>query len=164
MSVNVKQGLAFLPTLLWQSPHASAGGILCPLPCTVIWQALALMCSLCIPKLDTSCLFFVLFLLGHSSYVGAVFSTRGMQLFTFNCMELGEGDMRSPVGLCIGLVAVMRRAYLSTVLNDWNHAALRDCAQQTAAKATGCSCLLPSWGPCWKAGSVSMLPRRWTGQ
>lgn len=70
------------------------------------------------PEVGHELSFFLLFLLGHSSYVGAVFSTRGMQLFTFNCMELGEGDMRSPVGLCIGLVAVMRRAYLSMVLND----------------------------------------------
>lgn len=49
------------------------------------------------PKVGHEVSFF-LFLLGHSSYLGAVFSTRGMQLFTFNCVELGEGDMGSPLG------------------------------------------------------------------
>lgn len=38
--------------------------------------------------------------------------------FTFKCMGLEGGEMRSPLGLCVGLAAVMPRVCLSTVFND----------------------------------------------
>lgn len=70
MSVNVKQTLA----LPWQCPHAPAGGISCLSPCTVILTGIGtdLLTLGCRVGHEMS----FLFLLGHSSYLGAAFFYR----------------------------------------------------------------------------------------
>lgn len=65
----------------------------------------------------------IFFLLGHWSYLGAVFFTSGVQLL-LQVFEGGGRDRRSPLALCVGLAALVPGAGSGTLLNDWNHGAL----------------------------------------
>lgn len=127
MSVNVKQTLVFLSPLPWQCPHVPASGISCPSdrqPAHFVSQSWTQG---------------VFFLLGHSSYLGAVFFTSGVQLL-LQVYEGGEGRHEKSFGSLCWFSCPCARTW-------WWHAVERlkpqGPSQPPAPKATGCSCLLP---------------------